>query len=73
MPFFSKNIRRLNNVSLNSARPNNFEALKHNDEFINIISILIRQRRKGLKYYKNTMIAIKGISDEIEIELQSRI
>lgn len=73
MPFFSKNIRRLNNVSLNSARPNNFEALKHNDEFINIISILIRQRRKGLQYYKNTMIAIKGISEEIDIELQSRI
>ena len=72
LPFFSKNIRRFNDISLNSARPNDFEKLKHNDEFLNILSMLIRQRRKGLEYYKETMIAIKSVIKEINIELQLR-
>ncbi len=71
-PFFSKNIRRFNDISLNSSRPNDFEKLKYNDEFLNILSMLIRQRRKGLEHYKETMIAIKSVIKEIDIELQSR-
>ncbi len=71
-PFYSKNIRRLNDISLNSSRPNDFEKLKYNDEFLNILSMLIRQRRKGLEYYKETMIAIKSVIKEIDIELKSR-
>ena len=71
-PFFSKNIRRLNDISLNSARPNDFEALKHNDEFLNILSMLIRQRKRGLEYYKATMITIKNSIQEIDNELKER-
>ncbi|HSM64078.1 MAG TPA: DUF6090 family protein, partial [Gillisia sp.] len=44
MPFFSKNIRRLHKESLFLSRPNDFESLKTNDEFLNILSMLIRQR-----------------------------
>lgn len=72
MPFFSKNIRRLNKISLNSARPNDFELLKNNDEFINILSMLIRQRKKGLEYYKNTISAIDNLIREIDDELKQR-
>jgi hypothetical protein len=72
LPFFSKNIRRLNDVSLNSSSPNNFEALKQNDEFLNIISMLIRQRRKSLEYFEAIMIAIEDVILEIETELKSR-
>ena len=71
-PFFFKNIRKLNEVSLYSARPNNFEELKHNDEFLNILSMLIRQRKRGLEFYKETMIAIKKTIQKIDMELKSR-
>jgi len=71
-PFCSKNIRKLNDISLNASRPNNFESLKQDDEFLNILSMLIRQRIKGLEYYKNTMLTIKSIIQEIDIELKSR-
>ena len=71
-PFFPKNIRKLNEVSLYSARPNNFEELKHNDEFLNILSMLIRQRKRGLEFYKETMIAIKKTIQKIDMELKSR-
>ena len=71
-PFFSKNIRRLNNISLNASRPNNFEALKKSDEFLNILSMLIRQRLKGLEYYKDTMLYIKSVIEDIDLELKNR-
>lgn len=72
-PFFSKNIRRMNDISLNSARPNDFEKLKNNDEFLNIVSMLIRQRRKGLEFYKGTMIATQSVIDKIDTELEARL
>jgi hypothetical protein len=71
-PFFSKHIRRLNDTSLFLARPNDFESLKHNDEFLNILSMLIRQRKKGLLIYKETMISMRKLISEIEEELNSR-
>lgn len=71
-PFFSKHIRRQNHISLNSSRPNNFEALKQNDEFLNILSMLIRQRMKGLEYYKEVVLDIEYLIEEIEIEIKSR-
>jgi Family of unknown function (DUF6090) len=37
-PFLSKHVRRLHNQSMKLARPNDFESLKENDEFLNILS-----------------------------------
>jgi len=71
-PFFSKHIRRQHHISLNSARPNNFEALKQNDEFLNILSMLIRQRMKGLEYYREVILAIEELIEEIDMEIKSR-
>tara|TARA_R110001632_G_scaffold83134_3_gene184228 strand:- start:8080 stop:8811 length:732 start_codon:yes stop_codon:yes gene_type:complete len=71
-PFFAKHIRRLDENSLLSARPNDFESLKRNDEFLNILMMLIRQRRRGLEYYEKAMIPIEKLIDEIDTELMSR-
>lgn len=72
-PFFSKHIRRLDTTSLNIARPVDFEALKHNDEFTNILGLLIRQRRKGLEFYRTYMMTIQGLIQVIDDELKARI
>ena len=71
-PFFSKHIRRLHNTSLYLSRPNDFESLKMNNEFLNILSMLIRQRKRGLKYYNETMNDMHQLINDIEIELKSR-
>ncbi len=71
-PFFAKHIRRYTESSLSIARPNNFENLKHNDEFLNILSLIIRQRKKGLAFYRETMAAIDKLIVDIDTELKAR-
>ncbi len=58
LPFYSKHISRLDDSSLFIARTNDFESLKKNIEFKNILSLLIRERRKGVDYYSQTMLSI---------------
>lgn len=45
-PFFSKNVRYLEN-SVYSARPNNYSDLINNNEFGNFLSLIERQRTRG--------------------------
>jgi len=71
-PFFSKHIRRIDTTSLNIARPIDFESLKHNDEFINILGLLIRERQKNIKYQKNSMLSIQSLIELINAELYTR-
>jgi len=71
-PFFSKQIRRIDTTSLNIARPIDFESLKHNDEFINILGLLIRERRKNILYQKNCMLSIQNLIESINTELETR-
>ena len=71
-PFLSKHIRRLDTTSLNIARPVDFETLKHNDEFINILGLLIRERRKNLMIYRNSMLTIQDLIQAINDELDIR-
>ena len=68
--FLNKHIRSKN--SKQSARPNDFEYLKKNVEFSNILGKIISQRETGLKMYKNTMISITNLIEDIENELNSR-
>lgn len=70
MPFYSKNIRRIDDFSNNKAQPNDFEALKQNDEFKNILSMIIRLRRVGLNYYKNSIQSMKEVIAQIDQELE---
>jgi len=57
-PFFSKHIRTLHDNFLYLARPNDFESLKRNKEFLNIQSLLIRQRKMGLKVYHDAITSM---------------
>ena len=70
--FFSKHIRRLHNQDLFLARPNDFESLKTNDEFKNILSMLLRQRKRGLNFFDDSTVALEALIKEIETELQTR-
>ena len=72
-PFFSKHIRRITiRAKLNQARPNDFERLKKNDEFLNILQMLISLRQDGLINYKNSMKSLEKLIQNLEAETLSR-
>jgi hypothetical protein len=54
------------------ARPNDFEALKKDDEFRNFLSILINVREDNIEYTKWTHKAIEKLIAHIDDELLSR-
>ncbi|WP_211224960.1 hypothetical protein [Psychroserpens burtonensis] len=60
-PFLSKHIRGFKENSKRYAKPNNFESLKENDEYMNILEIIIANREFDLISYKDVMNSI-GIS-----------
>lgn len=72
VPFFSKHVRRLHEESLFQARPNDFESLKTNDEFLNILSMIIRQRKRGFEFYSEAMNDVHQLINQIDKELISR-
>lgn len=72
LPFLSKFIRIYDEDSITLAKPNDFEVLKHNDEFINLLELIISERKTGLKMYKKVMLSITDLIESIEDELNSR-
>ena len=68
--FLMKHIRSKN--SKQSARPNDFENLKKQVEFSNIVGKIIAHRETGLSMYKATMISIENLIANLEDELNSR-
>jgi hypothetical protein len=68
--FLNKNIRSKN--SKQTARPNDFETLKNQIEFKNILGKIIAQRESGLKIYEKTMILIANLIEDLDKELSSR-
>lgn len=71
-PFFSKHMRRLHDKSLFLSRPNDFESLKQNEEFKNILSMIIRQRKRGFDFFRVVMKSMDNLINDIDTELQSR-
>jgi sensor domain CHASE-containing protein len=71
-PFYSQHIGTYIENSMTFGRPNDFESLKQNDAFKNILGMVISIRYQGLRYYKQTMIAIEGLIASIDTELMSR-
>jgi hypothetical protein len=68
-PFFEKNVRRsLTDDFL--ARPNDFETLKKNDEFINILHSNIGMRRIGVSSFTEVIQEIKALILMIDRELK---
>ena len=70
MPFFSKNFRYTDN-SVYSAKPNDYNKLIGNEEFLNVLSIIKRTRTKGIDRYKIVMVLLKEVIEKIKIELDS--
>ncbi|MCA0133800.1 DUF6090 family protein [Winogradskyella alexanderae] len=71
MPFYTKHFRR-DSIDVNIAKPNNFEALKDNDEFSNIISLLLFTRTKGVREGKRIALKLEELINSIESELDQR-
>ena len=72
VPFFSKHIRRLHQESLFLSRPNDFEKLKQNDEFKNILSMIIRQRKRGLQFFHEASVEMEQLTNMIDQELKKQ-
>mgnify|MGYP003637538015 CR=1 FL=1 len=62
-PFLSKHIRY--------AKPNDFESLKGNNEFMNILEMISDNRKSGLLKYKTTMESIETIISKIDADISS--
>ena len=68
-PFLSKHIRKFKENSIRYAKPNDFENLKKNDEFMNILEMIISLRESGLHKYKTTMESIETLIREIDADI----
>ena len=71
-PFLVKHVKKLHNQSLRLARPNDFESLKENNEFSNIMSYIIRQRKRGVEIYAEVMNDIESLIEKIDHEVEMR-
>jgi len=69
LPFISKHIRIYRQDSFPLARPNDFETLKRNEEFSNLLELIINEREAGLKMYKAIMMSIADLMISIDQEL----
>ena len=65
MPFFSKHIRG-NMKDRRIATPNDFEALKKNEEFQNILSVIYRTRIYGIVLMEESLVKLEEASIEID-------
>lgn len=64
------NIRR--DINENLARPNDFEKLKKDDEFVNFLHILILMRESTMDINNRAKKAISGLIEHLENEIESR-
>jgi hypothetical protein len=71
MPFYTKHFQR-DSLNLSHAKPNNFEELKDNEEFSNIISLLLFTRTKGVREGKRIALKIDELTTSIDKELDYR-
>ena len=69
-PFYAKHIMYSEN-STYSAKPNNFNDLKNNNEFLNILRLIKRQRIRGIERFNDFLIPLHKLIEDIKIELDS--
>jgi hypothetical protein len=70
-PFYAKNLRYLDK-SVYDAKPNNYGNLIEDAEFLNILSLIKRQRNRGVEKFENVITPLKNLIDELNTELNSR-
>ncbi|WP_425389882.1 hypothetical protein [Ekhidna sp.] len=69
IPFHTKNIRRLDDPANKLARPNDFESLKKNVEFINLLSMSARLRKIGIGHYQKSLESLIEVLAQIDQQL----
>ena len=70
IPFATKNIEVIDDNTTYSGIPNDFQALKENPEFVNILSKLISLRLWGIDNYTSTMNKVEDVIELIDNELE---
>ena len=71
MLFFADNIQR-NFRNLDLAKPKNFEVLKKNEKFLNIIGVILNVRGFGIGLCTDLEKDLDNLVNKIDLELQSR-
>jgi hypothetical protein len=67
-PFYAKHVMYSEN-STYSATPNNFNDLKNNPEFLNILRLIKRQRTRGIERFNEILVPLSKLIDDIKTEL----
>ena len=70
-PFYSKTVI-YSSESTTEASPNDFEELKKNKEFTNILRLVKRQRKRGVERYIEVITPMIKLIDDVKTELNSR-
>ena len=70
-PFYAKNLRYLDK-SVYDAKPNNYKNLIKDAEFLNILSLIKRQRKRGVEKFEHVITPLNNLIDELNTELNSR-
>ena len=55
-----------------SAKPNNFNDLKNNPEFLNILRLIKRQRARGIERFNEVLLPLNKLIEDIKTELDSK-
>ena len=71
MPFFAENMRSdLSNLDM--AVPNDFESLKKDEKFLNILSLIVKTRSLGVEKCLRTDKKLDSLIGDIHKELNNR-
>jgi hypothetical protein len=71
MPLFAKNFRYTDSA-VYKAKPNDYDQLMANEEFLNVLSIIQRTRKRGLERYDFYLDELKKTIESIKEELDAR-
>ena len=69
-PFYAKHVMYSDN-STYTAKPNNFNELTDNTEFLNILRLIKRQRTRGIERFNEILVPLSKLIDDIKTELES--
>ncbi|PKP26480.1 MAG: hypothetical protein CVU03_02780 [Bacteroidetes bacterium HGW-Bacteroidetes-2] len=70
-PYYAKHVMYSEN-STYTAKPNNFNDLKNNPEFLNILRLIKRQRIRGIERFNDVLIPLNKLIENIKTDLDSK-
>jgi len=70
-PFYAKHVMYSEN-STYMATPNNFNDLRNNPEFLNILRLIKRQRIRGIERFDDVLISLNKLIYDLKTELDTK-